>query len=220
MKLSLTTSGLLDPRRLDSWVPEKRLAIRQSVETAMKAAGKDIAEAVRSQMQSAFKIRKTGFIKSMRPKLYAGSLERFPALLIGSKIPWLGIHARGGTMTGNGKKLLIPLLPEHQRMKRKEFGRLIANLLESGQGFFIERGGKVILMAKTDKTNNSTLRRFKSAERQRTEAKSIKQGQAIPIAVLLPSVTLRKRFDLPGIVRSQLPKLATRILEQLHHDAL
>ena len=220
MKLSLTTSGLLDPRRLDSWVPEKRRAIRKSVETAMKAAGKDIAEAVRSQMQSAFKVRKAGFIKSMRPKLYAGSLERFPALLIGSKIPWLGIHARGGTITGNGKKLLIPLLPEHQRMKRKEFGRLIANLLDSGQGFFIERNGKVILMAKTHQSNNSALRRFKSAERQRTGAKSIKQGQAIPIAVLLPNVTLRKRFDLPGIVRSQLPKLTTRILEQLNHDAL
>jgi hypothetical protein len=220
MKLSLTTSGLLDPRRLESWVPEKRSAIRKSIETAMKAAGKDIAEAVRNQMQSAFKVRKTGFIKSMRPKLYAGSLERFPALLIGSKIPWLGIHARGGTITGNGKKLLIPLLPEHQRMKRKEFSRLIANLLNSGQGFFTERGGKVILMTKTDKANNSALRRFKSAERQRTGAKSIKQGQAIPIAVLLPSVTLRKRFDLPGIVRSQLPKLTTRILEQLNHDAL
>ena len=30
MKLSLTTSGLLDPKRLDSWVPEKRRAIRKA----------------------------------------------------------------------------------------------------------------------------------------------------------------------------------------------
>jgi hypothetical protein len=186
----------------------------------MKAAGKDIAAVVQQQMQSAFKVRKAGFIKSMRPKLYAGSPDRFPALLIGSKIPWLGIHARGGTISSADKKLLIPLLPEHQRMKRKEFSRLIANLLDSGRGFFLERGGKVILMAKTNQSNNSALRRFKSAERQRTGAKSIKQGQAIPIAVLLPSVTLRKRFDLPGIVRSQLPKLANRILEQLNHNAL
>ena len=33
MKLLLTTSGLLDPKRLDSWVPEKRRAIRKAVES-------------------------------------------------------------------------------------------------------------------------------------------------------------------------------------------
>ena len=36
MKLSLTASGLLDPRRLDSWVPEKRRAIRKAVEEEQK----------------------------------------------------------------------------------------------------------------------------------------------------------------------------------------
>jgi hypothetical protein len=35
MHLSLTTSGLLDPKRLDSWVPEKRRAIRKAVESAI-----------------------------------------------------------------------------------------------------------------------------------------------------------------------------------------
>ena len=56
MKLSLTTSGLLDPKRLDSWVPEKRRAIRKAVEAGMKVAGKEIAQAAQSRMQSAFKV--------------------------------------------------------------------------------------------------------------------------------------------------------------------
>lgn len=60
-------------------------------------------------------------------------------------------------------------------------------------------------MAENIKDNTSELRRFKRAERGRTGAKSIKRGQEIPIAVLVPSVTLRGRFDLPGLVRSQLP---------------
>ena len=217
MKLSLISSGLLDPKRLDSWVPEKRRAIRKAVEAGMKTAGKEIAEVARSRMQSAFKVHKAGFLKSMRHKLYAGSPEKFPALLIGSKINWLGIHVRGGTI---GAKMLIPLLPEHRRIGRKAFRRVVDGLMRSGNAFFIKKNGKVILMAENIKDNTAELRRFKRAERGRTGAKSIKRGQEIPIAVLVPSVTLRGRFDLPGLVRSQMPKLSTAILQQLNAQGL
>lgn len=217
MKLSLTTSGLLDPKRLDSWIPEKRRAIRKAVEAGMKSAGKEIAQTVQARMQSAFKVRKVGFVRSMRHKLYAGSPEKFPALLIGSKIPWLGIHMRGGTIAG---RMLIPLLPEHQRLGRKAFRRVIDGLMRTGNAFFIQKNGKVILMAEAIKENTSELRRFKRAERGRSGAKSIKRGQEIPIAVLVSSVTLRGRLDLPGIVRSQLPKLTTSILQQLNTHGL
>ena len=217
MKLSLTTSGLLDPKRLDSWIPEKRRAIRKAVEAGMKSAGKEIAQTVQARMQSAFKVRKAGFVRSMRHKLYAGSPEKFPALLIGSKIPWLGIHMRGGTIGG---RMLIPLLPEHQRLGRKAFRRVIDGLMRTGNAFFIQKNGKVILMAEAIKENTAELRRFKRAERSRTGAKSIKRGQEIPIAVLVSSVTLRGRLDLPGIVRSQLPKLTTSILQQLNTHGL
>lgn len=217
MKLSLTTSGLLDPKRLDSWIPEKRRAIRKAVEAGMKSAGKEIAQTVQARMQAAFKVRKAGFVRSMRHKLYAGSPEKFPALLIGSKIPWLGIHMQGGTIGG---RMLIPLLPEHQRLGRKAFRRVIDGLMRTGNAFFIQKNGKVILMAEAIKENASELRRFKRAERGRTGAKSIKRGQEIPIAVLVSSVTLRGRLDLPGIVRSQLPKLTTSILQQLNTHGL
>lgn len=217
MKLSLTTSGLLDPKRLDSWIPEKRRAIRKAVEAGMKSAGKEIAQTVQARMQAAFKVRKAGFVRSMRHKLYAGSPEKFPALLIGSKIPWLGIHMRGGTIGG---RMLIPLLPEHQRLGRKAFRRVIDGLMRTGNAFFIQKNGKVILMAEAIKENASELRRFKRAERGRSGAKSIKRGQEIPIAVLVSSVTLRGRLDLPGIVRSQLPKLTTSILQQLNTHGL
>ena len=217
MKLSLTTSGLLDPKRLDSWVPEKRRAIRKAVEAGMKTAGKEIAQSAQSRMQSVFKVRKAGFVKSMRHKLYAGSPEKFPALLIGSKIPWLGIHVRGGSIGG---RMLIPLLPAHQRLGRKAFRRVIDGLMRAGNAFFIEKNGKVILMAEAIQDNAAELRRFKRAERQRTGAKSIKRGQEIPIAVLVSSVTLRGRLDLPGLVRSQLPKLTASIVQQLTQRGL
>ncbi len=217
MKLSLTTSGLLDPKRLDSWVPEKRLAIRKAVEAGMKATGKEMANAAQARMQSAFKVRKAGFLKSMRFKVYAGNPERFPALLVGSKIPWLGLHVRGGTING---KMLIPLLPEYQRIGRKAFKRVVDGLLRTGNAFFIEKNGKVILMAENIKDNASELRRFKRAERSRTGAKSIKRGQEIPIAMLVPAVTQRGRFDFPGVVRSNLPRLSAAIVKQMSLQGL
>jgi hypothetical protein len=212
MKLSLTTSGLLDPKRLDSWIPEKRRAIRKAVEAGMKSAGKEIVQTVQARMHSAFKVRKAGFVRSMRHKLYAGSPEKFPALLIGSKIPWLGAHVWGGTIGG---KMLIPLLPEHQRIGRKAFRRVIDGLMRTGNAFFIQKSGRVILMAEAIRENATELRRFKRAERGRTGAKSIKRGQEIPIAVLVPAVTLRGRLDLPGIVKAELPRLAQAIERQL-----
>ena len=148
----------------------------------------------------------------MRHKLYAGSPEKFPALLIGSRIPWLGIHVRGGTLSG---RMLIPLLPEHQRMGRKAFRRVIDGLMRSGNAFFIQKNGKVILMAEAIKENASELRRFKRAERSRTGAKSIKRGTEIPIAVLVPAVSMKRRFDLEGTVRGQLPVLVRAIEKQL-----
>lgn len=217
MKLSLTTSGLLDPKRLDSWIPEKRRAIRKAVEDGMKVSGREIAEAVRSNMKTVFKSPNAGFIKSMRHKIYGNNPNKLPSLLIGSKIPWLGLHVRGGTITG---KMLIPLTQEGKRMNRKAFRLVIERLMNSGNAFFIKKNGRVILMAENIKENATELRRFKRAERNRTGAKSIKRGQEIPIAVLVSIVKVKARLDLPGIVSSHLPKLSTAILQQLNQNGL
>lgn len=104
---------------------------------------------------------------------------------------------------------------EHLRIGRKAFKRVIDGLMRTGNAFCIKKNGKVILMTENLKDNAKNLRRFKRAERQRTGAKSIQRGQEIPIAVLVPNVTLRGRFDLPAVVRSGLPHLAFRILTEL-----
>ena len=100
-------------------------------------------------------------------------------------------------------------------MNRKAFRRVIDGLMRSGNAFFIKKNGSVILMAENIKENATELRRFKRAERNRTGAKSIKRGQEIPIAVLVSSVKVKARLDLPGLVRGQLPRLAFAIEHQL-----
>ena len=74
---------------------------------------------------------------------------------------------------------------------------------------------KVILMAENIRENASQLTRFKRAERTRTGAKQIKRGQEIPIAVLVKSVSLKRRLDLTGSVQRSLPRLASAIQKEL-----
>ena len=211
MRINLSTGGLLNHQQLNSWVPEKRKAIRNAVTAAMKTVGKEIAEAGRQRMKSVFNVRTAGFTQSLKPKVYSAKEDQFPALKIGSKIPWLGLHVRGGTITG---KQLIPLLPEHQRMGRKAFARVIDGLMRSGNAFFIQKNGKVILMAENIKENATQLRRFKRAERQRSGS-NVKRGQDIPIAILVLQVKLKARFDLPGIISAHLPRLSAEILRRV-----
>ena len=214
MKVSLTQEGLLDPRKLEAWTRRKQQSIHQAMNRAMRAQRRPMQEAAQGAMQSAFKVRKKAFVRSMRAKVYDRDKTRMPALYVGSKIPWLGIHVTGGTIQGP-KKLLIPLLPEHQRIGRKAFRLVVERLMAAGNAYFIEKGDRVILMAEVIPENAGVLRRFKRAERARTGAKSIKRGQEIPIAVLVPSVQIKRRLDLEGAVRRRLPDLAQTIQREL-----
>jgi hypothetical protein len=92
---------------------------------------------------------------------------------------------------------------------------VIDALIASGNAYFIRKDGKVILMAENLKENQTQLRRFKRAERARTGAKSIRRGQEIPIAVLVPRVSLQARFDLAQAVQRQLPSIARAIQMKL-----
>ena len=215
LKISLTTSGLLDKRELAAWTRSRREAIQKAVGLGMRDSSRSLTDALRTRMQSDLAIRKPAFLRSMRAKVLDRDPARLPALLVGSRVSWLGVHVRGATLTG---KMLIPLTESGRRMGRKAFARVIDTLMRSGNAWFIRKDGKVILMAENIKENASALTRFKRAERQRTGAKSIKRGQEIPIAVLVPRVTLKRRFDFDGTVRRAMPQLAQSINRYLNRN--
>ena len=212
LKLSLTASGLLDKSRFDAWSRQKQAAIHKAVAVGMRDGGKIVADGVRRKMKTDFTVKKAAFVNSLRAKVYDRNPDKLPAVLIGSKIPWLGIHMRGGTISG---RMLIPLTEEGRRIGRRAFKRVIDTLIRSGNAYFIRKNGQAILMAENIKENASVLTRFKRAERSRTGAKSIKRGTEIPIAVLVPAVSMKRRFDLEGTVRGQMPILARAIEKQL-----
>ncbi|MFN4103531.1 MAG: DUF6441 family protein, partial [Tepidimonas sp.] len=48
--------------------------------------------AARSAMRSAFRVRRASFVASIGVKVFDRKPDRLPALWVGSRIPWLGIH--------------------------------------------------------------------------------------------------------------------------------
>jgi len=212
MKLTLTASGLLDPRRLSAWSAERRRAIHAAVAKGMASGGRDVREAARAQMRSAFQVRRANFVASLQVKVFNRKPDRLPALWVGSRIPWLGIHERGGTVAG---RMLIPLLPT--RIGPKRFKVVIDSLMRSGNAFFVEKNGRVLLMAENIRENANVLGRFKRAERERTGVKRLQRGQEIPIAVLVRRVDLKRRFDLAAGVQRTLPALVRAIEREFGH---
>ncbi|AOS78349.1 hypothetical protein Q5W_04880 [Hydrogenophaga sp. PBC] len=210
MKLTLTTEGLLDPRKLSAWSAERRRAIHAAVAKGMTSGGREVREAARAQMRSAFQVRRASFVASMSVKVFDQKPERLPALWVGSRIPWLGIHTVGGTVAG---RMLIPLLPN--RIGPKRFQAVIDGLMRSGNAFFVEKNGRVLLMAENLQENAAQLARFKRAERQRSGVKRLQRGQEIPIAVLVRRVDLKRRFDLGAAVQPALSGLARAIQREL-----
>lgn len=203
MRISLTTAGLLDPRQLAAWSTEQRRTIHAAVAKGMHAGGREVREAARSAMRSAFEVRRASFVSSMQVKVFDQKPERQPALWVGSRIPWLGIHTVGGTVAG---RMLIPLLPG--RIGPKRFRQIIDGLMRSGNAFFVEKDGRVLLMAENLRENAAQLGRFKRAERERSGVKRLQRGQEIPIAVLVRRVDLKRRLDLAAGVQRALPALA------------
>lgn len=212
LNISLSHAGLLDPAKLSSWSLSKQVNIRKAVAAGMRSHSKPLVESVRSQMQADFTVRQKRFVRSVRARVFDRNPNKLPALLIGSRIPWLGVHVRGGSIEG---RMLIPLTEEGRRIGRRAFKRIIDALISTGNAYFIQKDGKAILMAENLQENQQQLRRFKRAERIRTGAKSIRRGQEIPIAVLVPRVSLPARFDLTQAVQRQLPSLARTIQTKL-----
>ena len=53
---------------------------------------------MRRHVGSRLSVARKSFLKAFTAKVLAQDPNRFPALHVGSKIPWYGIHESGGTL--------------------------------------------------------------------------------------------------------------------------
>lgn len=214
MQITLTGAGLLDPAKLRAWTNQAHQRIRTAIASGMKAEARPMAAAAQKQAALAFGGKQRA-ARSIRYKVYDRKLQDLPALKIGSKVPWLGLHEKGGAVSGN---MLIPFGGQRPRGFRK----IVAELMRGGNAYFNQVGAHAILFAENIPENAGLLRGFKRTARTlgivQTKGKkgvSIARGTDIPVAVLVKRVTLKKRLKLEATVRAGIPGLARAIEREL-----
>lgn len=199
--------GLFEPGRLDAWSHAQRATVRRGVAGGMRDEAPRIAGALNDRVRRSFKTTNRGFTQQFKAKLYDRKPDRLPMLLVRSKIPWMGLYARGGVIDG---PLLIPL-NQAKRIRTDVFRKIVRELIARGNAFFKKVNGKVILFAENIAENRPETRRFTKGLRKGLGGGRFKRSAEIPIAILVPRVEVKKRLDLPAAVRPRLAGLVRAI---------
>ena len=203
--------------QLRRWGGDFREKVQKAVAHGIASEAAELKQDVRSHVAGQMAVVKKSFVKGFTAKVLDKDKNRLPALYVGSRIPWSGIHERGGVIGG---RMLIPL---HGRVGRKRFKAQIAELMRGGNAYFIKNAkGNIVLMAENIKEYDRPLSGFKRRYRNSLRAEGLsgkslrlKRGTDVPIAVLVPRVQLKKRLNVEGIVAGRIPRLSARIEKQL-----
>ena len=210
MKISIRIDSAAAQAQLRRWGGEFQDKVKKAVARAMANEAVEIKTDVRDQVASQLTVVKKSFLKGFSAYVIDRDKSRLPALYVGSRIPWVGMHEKGGVISA---KMLIPL---NGRVGRKRFKAQITELMGGGNAYFIKNAkGNVVLMAENIKEHDRPLAGFKRRYRKAEGIKRIKRGADIPIAVLVPRVMLKKRLDIERLVVQRIPRLSTEIENQI-----
>jgi hypothetical protein len=192
--------------RLRQASAEIQAQARRVAQGALQDEAAALREEVRRHVDSRLSVARKSFLKAFTAKVLAQDPNRFPALHVGSRIPWSGLHETGGTISG---MMLIPL---YGRVGRKAFKVKVEALIRGGNAYFVKNAqGHVVLMAENIAEHDKPLAGFKRRYRKAEGIKRLKRGADLPIAVLVPKVMLRKRLDIESVVKDRLPKLSETV---------
>lgn len=211
MKLSIETSGLFNRAQFRKFEETIKKEARKRVIAVMHEYGNIMEDAAADNARRSLKGNKAW--TTFRYKVYSDKPGDFPALKVGSKVPWMGTHEYGPTIRG---PLLIPLI----KIKRSAFRRLLWDLEDEGNIFWVKGDkGRVVLMAEVLPNQTRRLGKFKSPVRKQLRAAGLsgrlKRGTEIPIAVLVPRVQMRRRLRFNSTMQRYIPKLAKRLYKVL-----
>jgi hypothetical protein len=206
MKISLSIDSAAAKAQLRQWGGAFREKVKVATAKAITAQAVEIKAEVRAHVMAHMAVVKKSFLSAFTARMINKDPTRLPALYVGAKMDWAGMHEYGGQI---GAKMLIPL---HGRVGRKQFKAQIAQLMRGGNAYFIKNAkGNIVLMAENIKEHAQSLAGFKRRYRKAEGIKRIKRGADIPIAVLVPRVVIKKRLDVEKLVEARMPQLAIAI---------
>ena len=210
MRITVRIDSQAAQAQLRRWGGAFRDTVRKAVARGIASEATALKQDVRSHVAGQMAVVKKSFIKGFTAKVLNKDTKRLPALYVGSRIPWSGIHERSGGIQG---RMLIPL---HGRVGRKRFKAQIAELMRGGNTYFIKNAkGNIVLMAENIQEHDRPLSGFKRRYRKAEGIKRLKRGADVPIAVLVPRVQLKKRLSVERLVAGRIPRLSARIEKHL-----
>jgi len=210
MRISIRIDSAAGNAQLRRWGGEFRTKVQKAVERAMRTEATEIKDDVRGHVAGQMAVVRKSFLKGFTAKVLAKDPNRLPALYVGSRIPWSGMHESGGQIAG---RMLIPL---HGRVGRKRFKAQVAELMRGGNAYFIKNAkGNIVLMAENIKEYDRPLSGFKRRYRKAEGVKRLKRGADIPIAVLVPKVVLKKRLNVERLVAGRIPRLSAAVEREI-----
>lgn len=210
MRIAIRIDSKAAGAQLRRWGGEYREKVKKAVSQAIRGEAAELREDVRSHVGSRLAVVRKSFLKGFTARVLDKDPTRLPALYVGSRIPWSGIHEKGGAIGG---RMLIPI---HGRVGRKRFKAQVAALMRGGNAYFVKNAkGNIVLMAENIKGHDRPLAGFKRRYRKAEGVKRLKRGASIPIAVLVPKVVLKKRLDVERLVASRIPRLSAAIENQI-----
>lgn len=210
MRISIRIDSDAAQAQLRRWGGEFRTKVQKAIERAMASEAAELRQDLRGHVAGQMAVVRKSFLKGFTAKVLAQDPTRLPALYVGSRIPWSGMHESGGQIAG---RMLIPL---HGRVGRKRFKAQVAELMRGGNAYFIKNAkGNIVLMAENIKEHDRPLAGFKRRYRKAEGVKRLKRGADVPIAVLVPKVVLRKRLDVERLVAGRIPRLSAAVERQI-----
>jgi len=210
MRISIRIDSAAGNAQLRRWGGEFRTKVQKAVERAMRTEASEIKDDVRGHVAGQMAVVRKSFLKGFTARVLAKNPSRLPALYVGSRIPWSGMHETGGQIAG---RMLIPL---HGRVGRKRFKAQVAELMRGGNAYFIKNAkGNIVLMAENIKEHDRPLSGFKRRYRKAEGVKRLKRGADIPIAVLVPKVVLKKRLNVERLVAGRIPRLSAAVEREI-----
>ncbi len=209
MNIDIKLDGLFKPNLFDAFKKDLTKELNRSTAVGMEQASKEIKTILRNNVKQNLKVNSKSFPNLITSKLYNNRKTSFPLLQFYSREHWLWTHQEGAIIKSKGGGMLIPLLDK--RMKAGKFKQVISNLLASKNAFFKEVNGKVYVFAYNNKENTKDLTSFKRQERANTGRKSIKKGEAVPIAILVKSVKIQKRLNGYKIIDNNIDLILKKI---------
>lgn len=210
MRISIRIDSAAGNAQLRRWGSEFRAKVQKAVERAMRTEATEIKDDVRGHVAGQMAVVRKSFLKGFTAKVLAKDPNRLPALYVGSRIPWSGMHESGGQIGG---RMLIPL---YGRVGRKRFKAQVSELMRGGNAYFIKNAkGNIVLMAENIKEHDRPLSGFKRRYRKAEGVKRLKRGADIPIAVLVPKVVLKKRLNVEHLVAGRIPRLSAAVEREI-----